>query len=136
MLKEPTDSRRIIFCSFCNEQFPSSKAMGEHLMLCGNKTDQCLICQKYVRRAILAYHREFNCAYPDTPNDLSIHASGLQDTSSEVRRTFPFPSQSKSNVNNTIDDNRQIICTSDDEMISDTRFTGKLHDCILLKKYK
>ncbi len=94
-------------------------------MLCGSKTDQCPICQNYVRRAILAYHCEFNCAYPDTPNGLPIYASGLQDTSSEVRRTFLFPSQSKSNVNNIINDDRQIICTLDDEMISDTKSTGK-----------
>lgn len=34
-------------------------------MLCGNKTDQCPNCRKYVRRAIFAYHYENNCADPD-----------------------------------------------------------------------
>jgi hypothetical protein len=31
-------------------------------MTCGNKTDQCPNCKKYVRRAIFAYHTENNCA--------------------------------------------------------------------------
>ncbi len=41
--------------------------MGDHLMMCGNKTDQCPNCRKYVRRAIFAYHYENNCANPDAP---------------------------------------------------------------------
>ncbi len=36
-------------------------------MMCGNKTDQCPNCRKYVRRAIFAYHYENNCANPDAP---------------------------------------------------------------------
>jgi len=55
------------FCSFCNEEFASAKAMGDHLMMCGNKTDQCPNCRKYVRRAIFAYHYENSCANPDAP---------------------------------------------------------------------
>jgi hypothetical protein len=39
--------------------------MGEHLMSCGNKTDQCPKCRQYVRRAIFVYHYENNCANPD-----------------------------------------------------------------------
>ncbi len=31
-------------------------------MICGNKTDRCPTCGKYVRRAIFAYHYENNCA--------------------------------------------------------------------------
>jgi hypothetical protein len=31
-------------------------------MTCGNKTDQCPNCRKYIRRAIFAYHYENNCA--------------------------------------------------------------------------
>jgi hypothetical protein len=37
----------------------------EHLMMCGNKTDQCPNCEKYIRRAIFAYHYENGCANPD-----------------------------------------------------------------------
>lgn len=33
-----------------------------HFMLCGNKTDQCPKCQRYIRRAIFAYHYENECA--------------------------------------------------------------------------
>ena len=35
------------------------------MMLCGNKTDLCPVCQKYIRRAIFAYHYENNCAHPN-----------------------------------------------------------------------
>ncbi len=41
--------------------------MIDHLMMCGNKTDQCPNCRKYIRRAIFAYHYENNCANPDAP---------------------------------------------------------------------
>ena len=40
-------------------------------MLCGNKTDQCPNCQKFIRRAEFANHYENNCAnledLDDTP---------------------------------------------------------------------
>ncbi len=39
--------------------------MADHLMMCGNKTDQCPNCRKYIRRAVSAYHYENNCANPD-----------------------------------------------------------------------
>jgi len=52
--------------------------MGEHLMICGNKTDQCPNCRKYVRRAIFAYHYENNCANPDASmtDDQTLPNSG------------------------------------------------------------
>ena len=53
-------------CSFCNENFESIDAISKHLMICGNKTDQCPVCHKYVRRAIFTYHYENKCADPDT----------------------------------------------------------------------
>ncbi len=31
-------------------------------MLCGNKTDECPNCHKFIRRAVFAYHYENNCA--------------------------------------------------------------------------
>ena len=49
-------------CTFCDENFDDSKALEEHLMLCGNKTEQCPRCKKFVRRAVFAYHYENNCA--------------------------------------------------------------------------
>ena len=54
-----------VFCSFCEEGFESSKKMMDHLLMCGNKTDQCPNCEKYIRRAIFAYHYENNCAELD-----------------------------------------------------------------------
>ena len=35
-------------------------------MMCGNKTDECPNCGKFVRRAVFAYHYENNCANLDT----------------------------------------------------------------------
>jgi hypothetical protein len=67
VFKENNQQEQFVACSFCNEDFASAKAMGDHLMMCGNKTDQCPNCRKYVRRAIFAYHYENNCANPDAP---------------------------------------------------------------------
>jgi hypothetical protein len=52
-------------CVFCDETFSSSKAMSDHLVLCGNKTDLCPTCRRFIRRAIYAYHFENNCANLD-----------------------------------------------------------------------
>jgi hypothetical protein len=56
-----------VICSFCEEGFTSDKALMDHLMMCGNKTDQCPNCEKYIRRAIFAYHYENNCANFEEP---------------------------------------------------------------------
>jgi hypothetical protein len=46
--------------------------MGDHLMMCGNKTDECPRCKKFIRRAIFAYHYENKCAdLDDTSNEAS-----------------------------------------------------------------
>ena len=58
---------RLIKCSFCPEHLSSTEAMRTHLLMCGNKTDQCPICRQFVRRAIFAYHYENECANPDEP---------------------------------------------------------------------
>ena len=58
-----------ILCSFCEDGFDEEKALMDHLMTCGNKTDQCPNCAKYIRRAIFAYHYENNCAnIEESPN--------------------------------------------------------------------
>ncbi len=76
-----------VSCSFCEEEFMSEKALINHLMMCGNKTDQCPNCRKYIRRAIFAYHYENNCANPDAP---STEEEGIQQTAqpSKVRVSF------------------------------------------------
>ncbi len=58
---EINNTKQHVSCSFCNEEL-SPAAIGEHLMMCGNKTDQCPNCRRYIRRAIFAYHYENNCA--------------------------------------------------------------------------
>jgi hypothetical protein len=52
-------------CSFCQETYPSSTELRSHLLLCGNKTDQCPNCRKLIRRSHFAYHYENNCAPVD-----------------------------------------------------------------------
>ncbi len=44
--------------------------MEERLMICGNKTDQCLKCKKLIRRAVFAYRYENN--YRDFNESLRI----------------------------------------------------------------
>ena len=56
-----SNSGKFIKCSFCSGEHPSS-TIADHLKTCGNKTEQCPNCEKYIRRAIFAYHYENNCA--------------------------------------------------------------------------
>ena len=39
--------------------------MSDHLLLCGNKTEQCPRCQRFVRRAIFVYHCDNRCTDPE-----------------------------------------------------------------------
>ncbi|CAF3858470.1 unnamed protein product [Rotaria magnacalcarata] len=56
---------RSIKCSFCPETFSSSNLMRDHLLFCGNKTDQCPRCHQLIRRSHFAYHYENKCASVD-----------------------------------------------------------------------
>ena len=58
-------------CSFCHESFLRIGDLGKHFEICANKTDRCPNCQKFVRRAIFAYHYENNCANVDKSDDES-----------------------------------------------------------------
>ena len=62
--KGMNNAEKSVQCSFCNEEY-SSSSIGGHLMMCGSKTDQCPKCQKYIRRAVFAYHYENDCAKLD-----------------------------------------------------------------------
>jgi hypothetical protein len=66
-------------------------------MLCGNKTDQCPNCQKFIRRAIFAYHYENNCANLDEPDApaqptriSSAHRPSSSNTSKPTSKTNDF----------------------------------------------
>lgn len=48
-------------------------------MQCGNKTEQCPTCEKFIRRAIFAYHYENNCANLDE-NENSITSTTNQNS--------------------------------------------------------
>lgn len=56
------DTNRMYSCMFCEEPCPSQAKLSDHLMSCGNKTDQCPTCHQFIRRATFAYHYENNCA--------------------------------------------------------------------------
>lgn len=80
-LKQMNNGEKSVQCFFCDNEYVAS-AIGEHLMLCGNKTDQCPKCGKYIRRAVFAYHYENNCANLDeteghiaSPTVVSNHTS-------------------------------------------------------------
>ncbi|CAF3384849.1 unnamed protein product, partial [Rotaria sp. Silwood2] len=60
-----------ISCFFCNQRIESSEKLKEHLTLCGNKTDQCPNCRKFIRRAIFTYHYENDCSNPEEHNQSS-----------------------------------------------------------------
>ncbi len=83
--------QQLVSCSFCNEECPAS-AIREHLMTCGNKTDQCPNCKKYVRRAIFAYQYENNCANLDEPETEVYAAANQSRLPSTFQPNNPPPS--------------------------------------------
>ena len=84
---EPRRGDRKSECSFCSERF-SSEEMKDHLLRCGNKTEQCPNCHKFIRRAIFAYHYENQCQ--DLPDDKTT-TERKEDSSAFV--ICPFCSQ-------------------------------------------
>jgi len=95
--------QQLVSCSFCNEECPAS-AIGEHLMTCGNKTDQCPNCKKYIRRAIFAYHYENNCANLDESEPAGSAVANRPQTFSTFQPGNAASSLSRSSVEN----NKQI----------------------------
>jgi hypothetical protein len=71
-------------------------------MQCGNKTDQCPNCQKYIRRAIFAYHYENDCANLDEPDNPTppTRISSTQRPSSNISKPV-------SKNNDFIDDDQE-----------------------------
>ncbi|CAF4625239.1 unnamed protein product, partial [Rotaria sp. Silwood2] len=74
----------------------STKEMEDHLLMCGNKTDQCPNCKKFIRRAIFAYHYENSCADVDAIDtdanptvDNSVASSASQPNDSSQYSTRP-----------------------------------------------
>jgi hypothetical protein len=75
-------------------------------MTCGNKTDQCPNCRKFIRRAIFAYHYENNCATLDE-FDVDVRTAANQpNTSTTFQPNNPSPPSSgltaENNKNRTI----------------------------------
>ncbi|CAF3995221.1 unnamed protein product [Rotaria sordida] len=128
---------RSIKCSFCQEPQPSSSALSAHLMLCGNKTDQCPNCRKFIRRAIFAYHYENNCANleeTDTPIPQSRNSSAHRRSSKSNRSVSQ---QNDVNDHNQEDDSSYISsnCRSKplDEVSSSASNKRSTSDTIISK---
>ncbi|UJR17668.1 hypothetical protein I4U23_004564 [Adineta vaga] len=68
------DRNQLLQCSFCEQAHTSTEALGKHLMQCGNKTDECPKCRKYIRRAIFVYHYENNCSNVDETDTSSLQS--------------------------------------------------------------
>ncbi|CAF4542701.1 unnamed protein product [Rotaria sp. Silwood1] len=113
--------RSNLLCSFCNTYFSSSTAIREHLLVCGNKTDQCPKCRKFIRRAIFAYHYENECAYIDEFNDLvTTTSTGFDMSSSASHLNDSLLSSFRSTKENTKDkQNRTTAIVYEDQMHQD-----------------
>ncbi|CAF5130587.1 unnamed protein product, partial [Rotaria magnacalcarata] len=70
------DAGRSVSCMFCNEKSVSTEEMRIHLLACGNKTDRCPNCKKFIRRAVFAYHYENGCANLDEIDNVRDRAAG------------------------------------------------------------
>jgi hypothetical protein len=81
-------------------------------MQCGNKTDQCPNCQKFIRRAIFADHYENGCANLDEP-DTSTPPTRI----SSAHRPSSNISKPVSKNNDFIDDDQEN--NSDSTSIND-----------------
>jgi len=57
------------------------------LTSCGNKTEQCRKCNKYIRRAILTYHDQNDCANVDDFED-EMNRPVASSTSKQYDRNF------------------------------------------------
>ncbi|CAF1523258.1 unnamed protein product [Rotaria magnacalcarata] len=105
------DAGRSVSCMFCNEKSVSTEEMRIHLLACGNKTDRCPNCKKFIRRAVFAYHYENGCANLDEIDNVRDRAAGTyvvpsaqQATSREVNITrmdveLPIQPNRESNTN-------------------------------------
>ncbi|CAF1589920.1 unnamed protein product [Adineta ricciae] len=60
----------MVKCCFCGDFQLSTSALRTHLTFCGNKTDQCPKCHKFITRATFAYHYENKCATLDDIDEL------------------------------------------------------------------
>lgn len=74
---------KYVICSFCRNEQPTSR-IANHLIECGNKTEQCPNCEKYVRRAIFAYHYENRCVQLEDDGAINQYTGSARNYS-EVR---------------------------------------------------
>lgn len=70
-------------------------------MMCGNKTDECPNCHKYIRRAVFAYHYENKCANLDESETNTQSTSRQTNTISTFQPNNPSRSPSGLTTENT-----------------------------------
>ena len=78
-----TGSTRVRSCMFCDKELQESE-LADHLLMCGNKTDECPRCRKFVRRAVFAYHYENHCADPDELENETSATSNRRSVSAHI----------------------------------------------------
>ncbi|CAF0965709.1 unnamed protein product [Adineta ricciae] len=87
-------STRVRPCMFCGKELQES-ALADHLLICGNKTDECPRCRKFVRRAVFAYHYENACVDPDELENETSAASNQRSISEHIPAISSALQQSK-----------------------------------------
>ncbi|CAF4006917.1 unnamed protein product [Rotaria sp. Silwood1] len=102
---------RSIQCSFCQEIF-SSNLIRDHLLSCGNKTDECPHCRQFIRRSHFTYHYENNCASiddietpPTRPKNRLIQQHGPTNSNKPILR-IDIPNDSNSDQNSLTNSSR------------------------------
>ncbi|CAF4167036.1 unnamed protein product, partial [Adineta steineri] len=71
-------------------------------MMCGNKTDECPRCKKFIRRAVYAYHYENNCATLDNLDSDTNDTTTRPNASTTFQRTTSLESTNGHNKHITI----------------------------------
>ncbi|CAF1224012.1 unnamed protein product, partial [Didymodactylos carnosus] len=74
---------RAMKCPLCGDTVPTVD-IRDHLLMCGNKTELCDRCNKYVLRGIFTYHYENSCHDPDEEGG---DIDNLKDNQSRAVRT-------------------------------------------------
>jgi hypothetical protein len=64
--------------------------MSNHLLQCASKTTKCSKCQKYIQRAIYAYHLDNNCVDLDVDETIFIKNSEFVTRMIKLARSIYF----------------------------------------------
>ncbi|KAJ3708760.1 hypothetical protein LUZ61_012465 [Rhynchospora tenuis] len=82
--------KRMVTCKYCELPLPALDII-EHEDVCGNRTDYCGTCRRYVRLRELADNHQ--CSIPDVPT----HPLGSRDRGTGARDERPPPRRPRNN---------------------------------------